>query len=174
MASKKTIQLILSGLFIAIGIVLPMIFHAFGLGSVFLPMHIPVLVAGFMLQIPFALFVGAITPILSFLFTGMPPAFPTLVYMIFELATYGAATSMFYRKLKLNVYISLVLSMISGRIVSSIIVWFLATFFAAKLPGPVSFIIGGVTTGLPGIAIQLIFIPMLIFALERTGYLKRE
>lgn len=93
-----------------------MIFHAFGLGSTFLPMHIPVLLAGFVISIPFAITVGALTPFLSSVFTGMPPLFPVMPYMVFELAAYGAVASILYRKLKVNVYISLIGSMIAGRI----------------------------------------------------------
>jgi len=158
-----------AGLFIAFGIVLPMMFHAIGLGSTFLPMHIPVLLAGFMLEAPIALAVGAITPFLSSMFTGMPPAFPIMPYMVFELATYGFMTSYLYRKFNLNVYASLLGSMICGRIVAGIAVWVLTTLFAARLPGPVAFVMASVTTGLPGIVIQLIFIPAVVLILEKYG-----
>lgn len=174
MKSSKTRQLVLSGLFIAIGVLLPVIFHMFGLGSVFLPMHLPVLMAGFLVDVPFGILVGAITPILSSLITGMPPAFPVLPYMVFELATYGGSASLFYRKLKFNIYISLIFSMVLGRVVSAIVVWILATFFMAKLPGPFVFIAGSITKGLPGIVIQLILIPILMIALERYGIVKKE
>ena len=158
-----------AGLFIAFGIVLPMMFHAIGLGSTFLPMHIPVLLAGFMLEAPIALAVGAITPFLSSMFTGMPPAFPIMPYMVLELATYGFMTSYLYRKFNLNVYTSLLGSMICGRIVAGIAVWVLTTLFAARLPDPVAFVMASVTTGLPGIVIQLIFIPAVVLILEKYG-----
>jgi len=166
---KNLYQIAVAGLFIAFGLVLPMMFHTIGLGSTFLPMHIPVLLAGFMLDAPIALAVGALTPFLSSMFTGMPPAFPIMPYMIFELATYGFLISYLYRKLNLNVYLSLVGSMICGRIVAGIAVWVLTTLFAAQLPGPVAFIMASVTTGLPGIAIQLIFIPVVVMMLEKYG-----
>jgi len=160
-------QMAAAGLFIAFGIVLPMIFHAIGLGSTFLPMHIPVLLSGFMLNAPMAAAVGAITPFLSSMFTGMPPAFPIMPYMVFELAAYGFITSFLHRKMHLNVYTSLIGSMICGRIVSGIAVWVLTVLFAAQLPGPVAFITASVTTGLPGIVIQLIFIPAVVLMLEK-------
>ena len=136
MKNNNITQIATAGLFIAFGIVLPMMFHAVGLGSTFLPMHIPVLLSGFVLDAPIAAVVGAMTPFLSSMMTGMPPAFPVMPYMVFELATYGFMTSFLYRKIKQNVYISLIGSMISGRIVAGIVVWVLATLFAAKLPGP--------------------------------------
>jgi hypothetical protein len=87
--------------------------------------------------------------------------------MVFELATYGAVTSLLYQKIKLNVYISLIGSMIAGRIVSGIAVWVLAVFFLAKLPGPIVFLTGSVVKSIPGIIIQLVFIPVLIMVLNR-------
>ena len=160
MKNKNLTQIATAGLFIAFGIVLPMMFHAIGLGSTFLPMHIP-------LDAPIAAAVGAITPFLSSMFTGMPPAFPVMPYMVFELAAYGYMTSLLYRKMHQNVYISLIGSMISGRIVAGIVVWVLATLFAAQLPGPVVFITASVAKGLPGIVIQLIFIPAIVLLLEK-------
>lgn len=167
MKKNNLIQIATAGLFIAFGIVLPMMFHVIGLGSTFLPMHIPVLLSGFVLDAPMAAAVGAITPFLSSIFTGMPPAFPVMPYMVCELAAYGYVTSLFYKKMHRNVYTSLICSMISGRIVSGMAVWILATLFAAKLPGPITFITASVTKGLPGIAIQLIFIPGIVLLLRK-------
>lgn len=174
MEKKSVREIVLSGLFIALGLILPMVFHVFGAGSTFLPMHIPVLLAGFAVSVPFAIAVGVITPVLSSVLTGMPPAFPVLPYMMFELAAYGTVTSFLYRKLNLNVYVSLVCSMIAGRIVSAVVVWVLATFFVTKLPGPIVFITGAIAQGIPGIIIQIIFIPAIIFSLNKSRLIVRE
>ena len=69
-------NIILGGLFVALGIVIPIAFHAIGAGPVFLPMHIPVLLAGFTIGPTIGCLVGAVTPILSSLLTGMPPLMP--------------------------------------------------------------------------------------------------
>ncbi|NLU10962.1 MAG: ECF transporter S component [Tepidanaerobacter acetatoxydans] len=167
MRNDNLYQIALAGVFTAFGIVLPMMFHVLGLGSTFLPMHIPVLLSGFFLDAPVAGAVGALTPILSSVFTGMPPAFPVMPYMVFELAAYGYMTSFMYRKLRQNVYVSLVGSMVLGRIVSGIAVWVLTAFFGAKFPTPVAFIAASITNGLPGIAIQLIFIPAVVLLLKK-------
>ncbi len=174
MKNKSVRELVISALSMAIGLLLPMIFHAFGLGSAFLPMHIPVLIAGFAVSLPFAILVGVLTPLLSAFLTGMPPLFPVLPFMIFELAAYGAAASLLYRKFRLNVYISLITSMIAGRIVSGLAVWVLAVFFAAKLPGPVAFVAGSITGSIPGIIIQIVFIPALVMILDRNKLLRKE
>src|SRR5690554_4903990 len=148
-------ETVLAGFFVALGIVVPIAFHAFGPGTTFLPMHIPVITAGFVLSAPFAVLVGLLTPVLSSVMTGMPVIFPVLPFMVFELATYGLVTSLLYRKLKLNVYVSLVGAMISGRIVATIVVWVLTTFFVVQLPSPLVWISGVIVTGIPGIIIQL-------------------
>ncbi|WP_312938956.1 ECF transporter S component [Oscillibacter sp.] len=174
MQTKSLREIILSGLFIASGIILPGIFHMYGMGTSFSPMHIPVLLAGFFISIPYAIAVGALTPFLSSIFTGMPPIFPIMPYMVLELATYGAIASLLYRKLNANVYVALIGSMIAGRIVAGFAVWVLATFFAASLPGPIIFIAGTVTNAIPGIAIQLVFIPALVVILNRYNLVQRD
>lgn len=168
MKNQRINNLVLSGIFIAMGLILPMIFHGFGGGGpVFLPMHIPVLIAGFFLELPFAIAVGILTPVLSSLLTGMPPLFPVLPYMALELAVYSAVVSLLYRKLKLNVYISLIISMICGRIMAGIAIWALITFFTVQLPSPVVFIQGAIIKGIPGIVIQLILIPIVVLSTNK-------
>lgn len=157
MKSKK---IVLCGLFIAFGVLLPMIFHQFNMGGPgFLPMHIPVLITGLFLGPAAGLLVGLVTPILSSLLTGMPVFFPMLPIMIFELGTYGLISGYVSEKLRSNTYISMITAMISGRLVAGIVVFVLVTFFGFKGAGPVLFIKGAIITGLPGILIQLAFIP---------------
>jgi hypothetical protein len=165
---KNTIrQITLAGLFIAIGLILPMAFHVLGPGTTFLPMHIPVLMAGFSLGLPMAILVGILTPILSSLLTGMPVIFPVLPFMILELGTYATGTSLLYRTFKWNVYISLIVTMILGRIMAMAAVWALVNYTTAKLPNPFIFITGAITQGLPGIVIQLLLIPPIVLLLRK-------
>ena len=161
-------NLVLASLFVGIGIVLPIFFHAAGLGPVFLPMHIPVMLSGYFLPIPLALAVGIFTPILSSLLTGMPPILPVPPYMIFESATYAFLTSLLYRKMKLNVYVSLIPSMIGGRVVSGLTVWVMLTFFSVKLPIFFVFMYSSFLKGLPGVIVQIILIPLLVKFVERS------
>lgn len=167
-------EMVLAGLFVAIGVVLPAMFHFVGLGSTFLPMHIPVLIAAFILGFPYALAVGMITPFLSSLITGMPPAFPVMPYMVFELGAYAAVASFLSRKMKLNVYGSLLGSMVAGRLVAGVAVWVLVMFFGAKFPSPFVFIISAITTGLPGIIVQLVLIPPVIMLCKRVNIIRSE
>lgn len=169
MQNKTVRELVLSGLFTALGFVLPIIFHMIGAGRVFLPMHIPILLAGFFISVPYAAAVGIVTPLLSSVFTGMPPIFPMTPIMMFELGVYGAAASLFFRKMKLNIYISLAASMIAGRITAGIVVWIMGTLFAVKLPGALTFATGAIATGLPGILIQMLLIPAVVIVLQKQN-----
>ena len=94
-----TNEVILSGLLLATGIILPMIFHMFSLtGPIALPMHIPVLMGGFLLPPQLALLLGITTPFVSSVMTGMPVFFPMAIIMSVELGTYGLTASLASKK----------------------------------------------------------------------------
>lgn len=150
----KIKKLILSGFFIACGIVLPMVFHMFSMGgSMFLPMHIPVLIAGYFLGPIYGAGVGIITPVLSGLLTGMP-------IMAFELCGYGLISGLVFSKTN-KVYLSLIVAMIVGRLFAVAGAYTVALTLAPKI-NPIMYVVGGLTTAIPGMLIQLIFIPILI------------
>ena len=110
-------KLTATALCLALGMVLPSLFHMLGAGQVFLPMHIPVLLCGLLCGWPYGAFCGLVLPLLSSL-TGMPPLYPTAIAMMFELCAYGAFTGLFHKKLRWNVYPAMVLAMLIGRAVS--------------------------------------------------------
>lgn len=162
-------SMVYGGLFIAVGVILPQVFHMIGAGNVFLPMHIPVLLCGFFVGWSYALAVGALTPLLSFLVTGMPPI-PMLYIMMFELSAYGALVSLLRSKLKANeilkVYASLAGAMVGGRIVACLVTFLLSSVFGlGKFSTFLAWITTIVAPGLPGIALQLLFIPAIVLAL---------
>ena len=105
-----------TALFLALAILLPIAFHQFGLGGrIFLPMHIPVLLAGFIIGPVSGVIVGLLSPLTSFLSTGMPPAY-AVPLMSIELPLYGLVAGLAYQRLRLNVYIALVVALIVGRL----------------------------------------------------------
>ncbi len=168
MYEKNNVRnLVIAGLMLALGVIIPTIFHSTGIpGNVFLPMHIPVLIGGFLLPPYLGFLLGVLTPLINSLITGMPVFFPMGIIMIFELGMYGLMASLLYRKLKLPSVIALILSMIGGRLMAGVVVFILAAFFAIKMD-PMLFIIGGITTGLPGIIIQLVLVPTLIYSIVK-------
>ncbi len=168
---NKTKELVLGGLLLASGILLPMIFHMFSLtGPIALPMHIPVLIGGFLLAPKLALALGIMTPVLSGLLTGMPVMFPMSIIMAVELGVYALTASLATRKFNLSTIPSLIISMISGRIGAGLAVAALVALFGVKM-NPIVFVKGAVITGLPGIIIQLIFIPSLVYGIH--AYMER-
>ena len=91
-------RLIFAGLCVALGVVLPIALHSVAnAGSIFLPMHIPVLLCGLICGWPYGLACGVLAPILSHLITGMPPA-AILPGMLFELAVYGLVSGLMMKE----------------------------------------------------------------------------
>lgn len=170
-------NLILSGLLIAIGLVIPAIFHSYGInGSIYLPMHIPVLLCGLICGWRYGLIVGLLVPLLNSLLAGMPPLFPVAVAMAFELATYGLVAGLVSSRLSGNRYQiigSLIIAMMAGRVVlgiaNSILLGVAGNAYSFE-----AFISGAFITALPGIIIQLVVIPIILAALEKASLLEKK
>ena len=166
----KTQKMVLSAFFLAMALALPFLTGQIPqIGSMLSPMHIPVLLCGFICGWPAGLSVGFIAPLLRFMLFGMPPIFPTGVAMAFELAAYGAISGVVFSKAKYSipmVYATLISAMIGGRFV-----WGTVRFLMAKLFGInftlSMFISGAFISALPGIILQLILIPLIVAAVER-------
>lgn len=172
---KPTKTLALTALFIAIGIILPSVFHAFGAGSVFLPMHIPVLLCGLICGPFWGLAAGIITPILSSMMTGMPPA-GILPSMLCELVAYGFFSGLFIHMIRtsrniVNLYASLILTMLLGRIIAGILN---AIVFKAGAYSLAVWISAMFVQGLPGILIQLTIIPAAVLALQKAKLIQMQ
>ncbi len=168
---KKTqiTKLVYTAICIALGLLLPMVNKVPGvnLGAILLPMHIPVLLAGFLCGIPYATFCGFILPLLNFALTGRPMLYPVGIAMMFELGAYGCITAVLYKLTKGKIYISLIGGMLGGRIVLGIANTIL--FGLKGNPYGLSvFLTSAFVNALPGIAIQLIVIPAIIYALKKA------
>lgn len=168
-AKNNLIKMILSALFLAIAYVLPFFTGQIPeIGKMLCPLHIPVLLCGFICGWPWGLAVGFIVPLFRSLTLGMPFFFPTAVCMAFELATYGAASGLMHKILprkKPYIYCSLLTAMVAGRLVYGA-----AMSVALGLTGKAytfaAFLAGAVTEALPGIAVQIILIPILVMLLD--------
>ncbi|MCI9510092.1 MAG: ECF transporter S component [Angelakisella sp.] len=173
--NQKTKDLVFASLCVALGLVVPQVFHFIpfvgavpNLGGVFLPMHIPVLLCGFLCGWKYGAVCGAVVPFLSSVVTGMPVLWPQGVSMICELAVYGLVTGLLYRGMNQGIYPSLAAAMVAGRLVSGVAK---AVFFgmAGKPFGMAAFLSGAFTMAIPGILLQLVLIPVLVAALEKAG-----
>ena len=163
-------KMVLSALFLALGLVLPFLTGQIPeIGSMLCPMHIPALLCGFFCGWKWGLLVGFVTPLLRSMLFGMPPMYPVAVCMSLELATYAFVAAVMYAKLpekKSSVYVALITAMVAGRIV-----WGAARFICAGLDisafGLSAFWAGAVTTAIPGIILQIVVIPVLVIALKK-------
>ena len=167
---KETRKITLSAIFLALGLVLPFLtMQIQSIGNMLLPMHIPVLLCGYVIGVPYSLIIGFITPVLrSFLF-GMPMML-NAICMAFELATYGFVSGYLYRKMNHNIIVSLIVSMVLGRLV-----WGLASTFILGINSGFSlsvFIAGAFTNAIPGIILQIILIPIVVKIFERANLIK--
>ncbi len=179
-----TLNVVTTAMLAAVAVILASAFHSFGdvaISSLFSPMHFPVLLCGVLCGPYLGLICGVVTPLMSFLATGgARPPFPGgLVPMIFELATYGFVIGLMRWLLLKNAkthriasLLALVIAMVAGRIVNSFVGAFFVmsdstTYFVAlgaKLASSFA-------STWAGIVLQLVLIPALLFALQRSGVL---
>ena len=172
MTSLQIRKLTYSALFLALAMVLPFLTGQIPqIGSMLSPMHIPVLLCGFLCGWPWGLAVGVIAPMLRSVIFGMPAMFPGAVAMTFELATYGAVSGLLYKMLprrKSSVYITIVTAMLLGRVV-----WGIARLVLAGLSGQTFtwalFMAGAFTNAFPGIILHLALVPLLVIIMEKAG-----
>ena len=169
--SLYTRRITYAALYLAIALVLPFITGQIPeVGSMLCPMHIPVLLCGFMCGWPLGLIVGFIAPLLRGALFGMPALFPTGVAMAFELAVYGAVSGLIYRLLPKktpSIYITLIIAMICGRVVWGVVRVVLAGLSGSEFTWKM-YLAGAVTNALPGIAIQIIIIPIIVMAMNKA------
>ena len=181
--TKRIRKIVAAGVLLAIGIVLPYIFHTL-LGPVggrtFLPMHFPVFIGGLLLGGWRGFILGLILPPLNYLITGMPP-FPSNILMMFELSIYGLSAGyflfIFSRFIRVvsdkrgriaGVLPSLIISQILGRLALGLgVVIFGLLLRIPKFPTDfIGYLGGAVLVGLPGILIQIVLIPLIIWRLK--------
>lgn len=167
---KKTKKIAFAALSIALSVVLPLLFHAIpDAGSIYSPMHIPVLLCGLITGPWYGLFAGFMSPVFSSIMTGMPPAV-YLPPMIAECAVYGLVGGLLMnfvrtKKTIADLYISLAGSMLVGRIVAGILK---ALIFARGAFTLELFISSYFVVGIPGIILHLIAVPALYMTLEKA------
>ena len=175
MQKFSTKQLVFAALCVALGVVLPQVFHAVpNAGNVLLPMHIPVLLCGLTCGWPYGLACGILAPLTSSLITGMPgPAY--LPAMVCELAAYGLVAGLLYRHLPkrpANIYAALIGAMLAGRVV-----WGAARVVLSGVSGELftweMFMAGAFFKAIPGIIVHIALIPLLVMALKRAGFFGR-
>jgi len=143
------------------------------IGAALSPMHIPVLLCGFIAGPFYAAIVGFIAPLLRFMLFGMPPLMPIGIAMCFELAVYGAVSGLLYKALSKKIvfiYVSLIGAMLLGRIVWGIARWALSGVTGISFTFEL-FIAGAFANAIPGIILHIALIPVIVAALKKADLL---
>ena len=116
MRNNSVKKMILSAVFLALGMVLPLLTGQIKeIGDSLLPMHLPVMLCGLLCGWQYGGFIGLVLPFLRSVTFGMPPIYPQAVWMALELCAYGTVIGLMYLLLKrkniLSIYISLITAM---------------------------------------------------------------
>ena len=166
---KSTKVLAFTALFVGLSVILPLIFHFIPnieAGKIFLPMEIFIFAAGLGLGWKSGLIAGILTPLISYSLSGMPKI-EILPFMIVELAVYGIISGLLYRKLRLNIWLSLPGSMLLGRAA----IWLAMFFFSANINAG-QYVVSAFRAGIPGIILELALVPLAVKFV--SNYLKDE
>ena len=169
-------NLSLSAMFLAVGLVLPFFTGQIPqVGSMLLPMHIPVLLCGLICGWKYGLMVGLVLPLMRSMLFGMPPPFPTAAAMAFELAAYGFLSGFLYNRSRwkcvIALYRCLIAAMIGGRLVWGAVMMVFMGVSGSTFTWTL-FLAGAFFNAIPGILLQLFFIPAMMVALDKTGLVR--
>lgn len=165
-----------AAMMLALGYVLPFFTGQIPqVGNMLCPMHLPVLLCGLLCGWRYGAAVGFVLPLLRSFLVGMPPPFPTAIAMAFELAAYGLLTGFLYARSRwqcvISLYRCLIAAMLGGRAV-----WAAVRVILSGVSGQAftwqMFLSGAFLTAIPGIILQLVFIPAVMVALDRTGMVR--
>ena len=158
-------ELIIAALFDAWGLAMPVLFHAFGLGAVFLPMFIPLLIMGFFVGPATAVLNAFMVPLISALLTGMPPLYPPLAVIIsFETAALAGIASLCYRTAGWNMWVSMIAAIAAERFVLAAAAIWIAPLFAFP---PFMLSIGSLAASMPGILLLIVITPIVIKSIHK-------
>lgn len=173
-------KICIAGICLSIGLILPFITGQIReIGNMLCPMHIPVILCGYICGPLYGLIIGIITPIIRSLIFTAPSLYPLALSMAVELGIYGFISGLLYKLLvrKTNkqivniiyIYISLIVALILGRIG-----WGLARYLLTLIDNTLTFtkemfISGALLLAWPGIIIQLIIIPIIITTLTKKS-----
>jgi hypothetical protein len=163
----------LAGLFLAAALVLPVFFHALGLGSAFMPMFYPLALAGFLIAPQLAMITGVAAPLVSALLTGMPPFYPPIAFiMMAEGLLFTALPLGLQKLLRLPVWLTLLIILLLDRL----LLYFLMVAMSSLLHLPGWFLgWAAVLHGLPGLAVMMASLPWFIPKLrEKKERIKRR
>lgn len=173
-SGSNTRNVVMAAVCLALAMVLPFLTAQVPqIAAMISPMHIPVLLAGYVCGPWWALAVGCVAPLLRSVIFGMPALVPNALAMAFELAAYGFFAGLFFGlfpKKTPYIYVSLILAMLIGRAV-----WGFAMFAILGITGGAftfeAFMAGAFINAVPAIVIHIVLIPLIVIALRNAKLL---
>ncbi len=149
-------------LFLALAVGIPTLAHQLDpmAGRIYLPMHALVMAGAILFGWRFGLLLGLLSPLVSHALTGMPPA-PILGSITIEVGLYGLLAGILSERTKWHSFFVVLGSVILGRIAILAVMAIQGTG-----PSPFDQILQAAQTGWPGIAIQLILLPLVLPAIH--------
>ena len=160
------------GLFGALALALPTLFHVFGLaGPMFLPMYWPLVTLAFLVSPLRAALVALLVPVASAFLTGMPMLWPPMAaVMSAELVVQVGLIGVLGRPRQGAVsmgraFAVLAVVLVAGRFLHAGLVWGLAQAFP-QLPAR-AFAVFSFFAGWPGVLAMLLFVPVSVGAVAR-------
>ncbi len=173
MKQQNIKRLVLSALFLALALTLPFLIGQIPqIGQMLCPMHLPILLCGLICGWRWGGAVGFLAPLMRSVLFGMPAMFPNAIAMAFELMTYGIVIGMIYaafrRKSVASVYCAMIPAMLAGRVVWGAVRVALSGVAGSAFTWQL-FLSGALLNAIPGIILQLVLIPALMVALDKSG-----
>ena len=159
---------------IAAAVVVPQFFHMLGTVSgagaapavAFCPMHLPILVVGFLAGPWAGALAGLGGPVAAHFLSGMPPA-AQLPFMMVELFGYGLAAGLL-RNVKLPLVANTLLAMVFGRVLRMLACTLAFYALGMDRMAPLG-IWRSLPLSLPGIVLQLVLVPLVVYRVEKRG-----
>ena len=169
---KLTVKGLVSFGLIVLAVLLPQLVHL-TLGQAggvrWLPMYLPVLLAGCLLGVKWGTGVGALSPLVSFAVTsiwGDPmPAAARLPFMVAELAVFASVSGLFSSKIAQNRWMTfpaVLLAQVAGRLTFLA----LAAVFQGVSPLSAAAVWSQIRAGLLGMVLQAVVVPFLVMVLR--------
>ena len=180
MKNNNVKKFVLAAMFLALGLVLPFLTGQIPtIGQMLSPMHLPVMLCGFICGPVYGAVVGFICPLLRGAMFGMPPIFPGGIAMAFELCTYGLVTGIAFRALKKmkrlpRIYVTLVIAMLIGRVVWGLVRFVLSLLFANAGFSFAMFLSSAFIGAWPAFILQFVLIPLILEVLYNSKLINED
>ena len=177
---KLTVKGLVSFGLIVLAVLLPQLVHL-TLGQAggvrWLPMYLPVLLAGCLLGVRWGMGVGVLSPVVSFALTSLwgdpMPAAARLPFMMAELCIFAAVSGIFSKQIAKNGWMAFP-AVLLGAVAGRVFFLLLAVLFQSVAPFTVEIVLSQIETGLSGLVLQAAMVPLLVMGLRALIQRERE